>query len=470
MRKLYLECNSGISGDMFVAALIDLGADQDMLKAALKSIPVQGFEIEISRVKKSSLDVCDFNVRLDHVHENHDHDMEFLHGSGQAKKAGDHGHSHCEKHVHHDGEHGHDHHDHHDHDHHEHDHHEHSHHEAAHHENTHHHHDHEHRGMKEVAEIITNTDISEKAKKTAMRIFEVLGMAEAKAHGTTLDEVHFHEVGAIDSIVDIIAAAVCLDNLAVEEVIIPVLYEGRGTVRCQHGILPIPVPAVTNIVSAHDLQLHITDCSGELVTPTGAAIAAAIRTGKDLPAQFTVKGVGLGGGKRKYECPGFLRAMLIETAATEEKLQDTVYVLESNIDDCSGEALGHVMDDLLKHGAKDVSFVPIYMKKNRPAYQLNVICSEDDVAVLENIIFRETTTIGIRKCKMERTILKREVRKLKTSLGSVKVKLCRLTDADKTLRVYPEYDSISALCKQSGMAWQEVYQQVMRESYEQLQK
>ena len=262
---LYLECLSGISGDMMVAALLDLGADEKCLREGLESLPVEGFRIEISRVKKSGLDACDFCVVLDEEHENQDHDMEYLHGHSD------------EYHHPHD-----------------------------------HTHYHAHRGFTEICEIIDNSTITEHAKILAKKTFEIMAQAEAKAHGLPQNQVHFHEVGAVDSIVDIIASAICIDNLGLEEVIVPELYEGRGTVRCQHGVLPIPVPAVVNIVEKYQVRLHMTDVAGELVTPTGAAIVAAIRTTEQLPESFYIKRIGLGAGKREYKTAGILRAMLIE--------------------------------------------------------------------------------------------------------------------------------------------------------------
>lgn len=272
---LYLECNFGISGDMAVAALLDLGADEEVLRRVLESMPVQGFEIQISRVKKAGLDVCDFLVKLDDAHENHDHDMEYLYGHTHAQGS---------KHVHkQEPAYGHV-----------------------------HVHSHGHRGLPEILDIIEHTDMTGRAKEIAVRIFEILAKAEAKAHGVDLNQVHFHEVGAVDSIVDIVAVAVCFDNLGVREVIIPYLCDGRGTVRCQHGILPVPVPAVANIVQDHGLRLKIEETDGELVTPTGAAVAAALQTGQTLPKYFAVQKTGMGAGKRQYERPGILRAMLIE--------------------------------------------------------------------------------------------------------------------------------------------------------------
>ena len=426
--KLYLECTSGISGDMAVAALLDLGADSEKLKKALKSLPVKGFDIKISRVVKSGIDACDFDVVLDKEYENHDHDMGYLHG-------------------HEHGEHSHEH-------------------EEAHACRANHHHEttghvHEHRGLNEIMMIIDHADMTDRARYYAKKIFTILAAAEAKAHNVPADQVHFHEVGAVDSIVDILSVAVCMDDLDVEEVIIPRLCEGSGTIRCQHGILPVPVPAVSNIVSAHHLKLHITPVQGELVTPTGAAIVAAFLTSEKLPEDFTVEKIGIGAGKRQYECPGILRAMLIREAEKNTEIQkfsdtesDTIIKLESNIDDCSGETLGYVMELLYEAGAREANYMPVFMKKNRPAWLLTVICKEDQVSGMERIIFKETTTIGIRRQKMERTVLKREKRTVVTPLGDVEVKVCIF---DGQEYIYPEYESVKKLCKKTGVSYREAY-------------
>ena len=408
-KTLYLECNSGISGDMTVAALLDLGADEKVLRQVLDSMPVSGFEVEISRVKKAGLDVCDFNVILDGGNENHDHDMEYLH-------AHSHGYGHSHEHTHN------------------------------------HEHTHEHCHLPEIQKIIRNTEMSERARAIALRIFDILARAEAKAHGVGIEEVHFHEVGAVDSIVDITAAAVCLDNLDVTEVIIPGLSEGKGTIRCQHGILSIPVPAVVNIAQMNGLSLQITDVFGELVTPTGAAIAAAVKTKNELPEKFTIMKTGMGGGKREYERPSILRAMLIQEQ--EEHKGDFIYKLETNIDDCTGEMLGYVMERLFDNGAADVSYTPVYMKKNRPAYLLTVLCEEGLVSRLENIIFRDTTTIGIRKVRMERTVLKREIETVRLPFGDINIKKCVLPDS--TVRKYPEYETVVQLAKKTNKSMQEI--------------
>ena len=413
-KTLYLECYSGISGDMTVAALLDLGADREVLKESLKSLPVGGFRTEITRVKKSGLDACDFSVILEQ--DNHDHDMEYLHGSEKSY--------------------------------------------TGHHEYTHsHEYPHEHRGMKEITEIIQKSEMTVRAKKMAMRVFGILAQAESKAHGVPVEEVHFHEVGAVDSIVDIAAIAICMDNLDISNVIVPVLYEGTGFIRCQHGQIPVPVPAVTHIAETHKLKLKITDIQGELVTPTGAAVVAAFRTSDRLPEDFTMLKTGIGAGKRQYRCPGILRAMLIRET-TDLQIKDIIWKLETDMDDCGGEMMGHVMNLLMANGAREVHYTPIYTKKNRPAYTLTVICKESEREKLENLIFSETTTIGIRRVEMERTILQREIQKKDTPVGTAIVKACTLPDGN--IRYYPEYENVAELAERNQLSFRETYDRIRR--------
>lgn len=423
-KTLYLECYSGISGDMTVAALLDLGADREVLKESLKSLPVGGFRTEITRVKKSGLDACDFSVILEQ--DNHDHDMEYLHGN-EKSYTGHHEHSHEVNHEHHHG-------------------HTHS-----------HEHPHEHRGMKEITEIIQKSEMTARAKKMAMRVFGILAQAESKAHGVPVEEVHFHEVGAVDSIVDIAAIAICMDNLDISNVIVPVLYEGTGFIRCQHGQIPVPVPAVTHIAETHKLKLKITDIQGELVTPTGAAVVAAFRTSDRLPEDFTMLKTGIGAGKRQYRCPGILRAMLIRET-TDLQIKDIIWKLETDMDDCGGEMMGHVMNLLMANGAREVHYTPIYTKKNRPAYTLTVICKESEREKLENLIFSETTTIGIRRVEMERTILQREIQKKDTPVGTAIVKACTLPDGN--IRYYPEYENVAELAERNQLSFRETYDRI----------
>ncbi len=311
-KKLYMECNTGISGDMTVGALLDLGADQEKLKNVLDSLKetVGGFDIKISKVEKSGIMVCDFDVILDA--DNHDHDMEYLYGH---ENEGHHGHHHDHEHNHgHDHEHEHDHeHDQeHEHDH-EHDHHDHHH---GHNHDHEHHHDHVHRNLSDVVSIINSAEMTDSARALAVKVFTIVAEAESAVHGRSLEEVHFHEVGAIDSIVDIIAAAVCYDDIAtkygVEETVVKKLVDGTGTIRCQHGVLPVPVPAVLKIAEQTKVPISISNRAGEYVTPTGAAFAAAVMTDNSLPDSFQVVKTGLGAGKRDHEVPGILRMMIIE--------------------------------------------------------------------------------------------------------------------------------------------------------------
>lgn len=439
-KKLYLDCGSGISGDMFVAAMIDLGADPDALEKALDSLSADGFFVEIGRVKKSGIDCCDFHVRLDDDCENHDHDMDYLYGnltpaagsgcSCHEEPDREEHHCHCHEEGH-DGE--------------------------AHHccrqEKDHHH---THRGLAEILPMIDACDMTETAKELARKIFRIIGEAEAKAHGLPLDEVHFHEVGALDSIVDVVAAAVTFDSLHIKEVIVPKLTEGTGTVRCRDGVMPVPVPATVNIVSAYKIPMELTGAKGEYVTPTGAAIAAAISTSHQLPPSFVIKKAGLGAGKRAYtDRSGILRAFLIQ--GEENEGRDKVVKLETDIDDCSGEVLGYVMKKLFKAGAKDVHYAPVFMKKNRPAWELTVICGEEKAEKLEQIIFTETTTIGIREYPLMRSILNREEKEVETVYGKAAVK--QVTFGDMT-RAYPEYDTVKKLAKKNKVPFMDVFDAV----------
>lgn len=439
-KKLYLDCGSGISGDMFVAAMIDLGADPDALEKALDSLPADGFFVEISRVKKAGIDCCDFHVHLDDDCENHDHDMDYLYGnltlaagsgcSCHEEPDREEHHCHCHEEGH-DGE--------------------------AHHccrQGKDHHHT--HRGLAEILPMIDACDMTETAKALARKIFRIIGEAEAKAHDLPLDEVHFHEVGALDSIVDVVAAAVTFDSLHIKEVVVPKLTEGTGTVRCRHGVMPVPVPATVNIVSAYKIPMELTGAKGEYVTPTGAAIAAAISTSHQLPPSFVIKKAGLGAGKRIYtDRSGILRAFLIQGEENEDR--DKVVKLETDIDDCSGEVLGYVMKKLFKAGAKDVHYAPVFMKKNRPAWEMAVICREDKVEELEQIIFTETTTIGIREYPLRRSVLKREEKEVKTVYGKAAVKQVSL---GKITRSYPEYETVKKLAKKNKVPFIEVFDAV----------
>lgn len=376
---LYLECASGISGDMTVAALLDLGANQDVLRKALASLPLQGYEIKIGRRKKQGLDACSFDVILDRSEQHHRH-------------------------------------------------------------------------FSDISEIIEAGKLSESVKALAKKMFLIVAKAEAKAHGLPIEQVHFHEVGAVDSIVDLVAVAVCLESLGIKQVIVSPLREGSGTVKCMHGCLPVPVPAVLNIVVEASLSLQQSSVEGEMVTPTGAAIAAAIRNRDSLPKTYRVCKVGLGAGKRDYPHANILRAMLIEEP--EQEKEEDIWVLETNMDDVTGEMLGFCMEELLKAGARDVSYHPIFMKKNRPAWMLQVICDKALLATLERVIFYHTTTIGIRRYPVLRSIAKRKQVSVETEYGTMFLKHCEVEG--KSI-CYPEYESVRELSEKMSCSFQEAY-------------
>ncbi len=450
-KTLVLNASSGISGDMTVAALLDLGANRKKVEKAIESLHLEGAHIVISRVKKSALDACDFNVVLDEEHENHDHDMAYLHPDWAGHEHTDHDHhEHEHSHEHYEHEHSHEHHEHeHSYDHHDHDH--------SHDHHDHHHHGHHHgRNLADIRQILNAGQMSEGALDLALKIFEVVAQAESAVHGESIDHIHFHEVGAVDSIIDIAAAAVCIDDLNVSDVIVTDLSEGTGTVMCQHGLLPIPVPATSQILCAHQIPFHVLpNVKGELITPTGAAILAALEAKDRLPERFRIVEMGLGAGKRDYAASGVLRAMLIEPELAENR--DEIIKLETNIDDSTGESLGIVMEILMEEGALDTYFTPVYMKKHRPAYVLNVLCTKEDKDRLEDIIFRNTTTIGIREIACGRKILPRKIMSVETPWGMADVKLCRI--GDDTV-IYPEADSVLRLCKASGIGYPEMYHRI----------
>ena len=432
---LYLECNSGISGDMTVGALLDLGADRQVLENALESLGVDGYHLHFGRKVVCGLDAFDFDVHLEadgyghsHAHTHRREDAYERVDSYEHSEVHEHchGHKHERSHEHEDG----------------------------------HSHSHTHRNLHDIYHIIDHLDSNERVKEMARTMFSIVAEAESKAHGLPVEQVHFHEVGAIDSIVDIISVAVCMDNLGVEDVVVSALSEGHGHVRCQHGVLPVPVPATANIASSYGLKLHFTDNDGEMVTPTGAAIAAALRTKDRLPASCRLLKIGMGAGNKVFKQANVLRAMLLENSQDEDR---TMWVLETNLDDCTGEMLGLTMEMLLDAGAADVWYTPIHMKKNRPAYMMSVLCRESSIEAMEEIILTQTTTIGIRRYPTERTVLERSEIQVETSYGPADVKMC----AYKGRKFfYPEYESIRRICMEQGADFQTAYHQVRRKAEE----
>lgn len=470
MRKLYLECYSGISGDMTVAALLDLGVPGEYLMKELEKLHLDGYEIKISKTKKNQITATDFDVVL--KDENKD----------------EHSHEHAHPHVHeedvkecHEQEHSHGH---------------------------GHEHTHVHNSYREIKEFILASELSKKVKEMILKIFQVIAEAEAQVHGTTVDEVHFHEVGAVDSIVDISAAAICLDYLGFDSIVTSEIWEGKGHVWCQHGRIPVPAPAVLAIFSKSQTRLHLSGVQGEMVTPTGAGIVAALSGENQLPDSFVIEKIGIGAGKKDFPHANVLRAMILNTEKEKKALHEhkhkceqeynhnheysheeqktekkktavnetkeetknkdeqkrfhdvqteTVCVMETNVDDCSGEQLGYAREVLLKAGALDVCCMPLYMKKGRPAYLFQIICKPADEEALKTILFRETTSIGFRRYEEERQKLDREMISVTLPDGNtIRIKKCM---HHEVTYYYPEYEDVKKNCEMRGEAFRMVYEE-----------
>ena len=443
MKYLYLDGSCGISGDMTVAALLGLGASREKLDAAIAGLGLEGVHVHVENSKSYSIAGLSFSVHV------HGHDA-------------DHVHSHEEGYVehHHHHEHG----------------------EHCHGASTgstgsptlsatlHHH---EHRHLSEVYEILDRAanagTVTPRALETAKKIFRIIAEAEAKAHGVPVEEVHFHEVGAVDSIVDILAVAVLADDLGIENCIVTRLNEGSGFVETQHGQLPIPVPAVAHIAEAAGIALHITETKGEMVTPTGAGIVAALRTSERLPASYKILKSGIGLGKRDFGRANFLRAQIIEDCASDKCDSATssttgctpadcnVFQIEANIDDSTPEELGYAMDKIFEAGARDVHFIPCYMKKNRMGTLLCALADSEHLAAVEKAIFLHTSTVGVRRFPVERTCMARSIFEVETEFGKVRVKKSVLGDIEK---VKPEFDDLKACADKAGVPIREIQKAV----------
>lgn len=409
MKKiLYLECAAGISGDMFVAAMVDLGVERTGLLAMLERLQLEHVSFHLEKICKNGFAGTDFEVEIHHHHE-HEHD-------------------HHQEHEHH----------HHEHDHHHHD---------------HHHAHHEHRNLADVLEVIHRAGLTARAADLAEKIFTIVAEAEAAVHGKRVDEVHFHEVGAVDSIADIAAAAYCADELGIDDVVVSSLSEGTGFVECAHGSLPVPVPAVLKIAERYGIVLRTTGENGEMTTPTGIAVAAALRTRTCLPEEYVVRKCGIGFGKKEFKRPNLLRAMILEEKE-QSSAGDRIMLLETNLDDCTGEQLGYAGTKLLEAGARDVHTIPAYMKKNRPGWLLRVICDPEKAVEMEHIIFRETTAIGLRKQLIDRVCLERDTREVALAAGRVQVKCSRWSGG---VICSPEYESVKALSDRTGVPFCDLY-------------
>lgn len=454
MKILYFDCFAGISGDMAIGAMIDLGVDPQWLTQELCKLKVSGYRLEIGPGEKKGISGTRFRVVLTDSQGQETEDPGLLGCPDTAPQPHQHPHEHSHEHPH-DHDHDHDHSHHHEHTDttspvhtHEHPH--------NHPESQGHSHDHAHRSYGDIRQLILDSDLDETVKGTALRIFHRIARAEAKVHGKTLETVHFHEVGAVDSIVDIVGVALCLHALAPDRIYCSPIHAGSGFVKCAHGFMPVPAPATLEIFTESDLRPYSTHLKGEFTTPTGAAILAETAIPLDgLPA-VTVLKTGYGAGTKDFEIPNMLRIIL---AQHPDQPAHPVWVLEANMDDISGELLGYTLEKLMAAGALDAYCIPVQMKKSRPGILLTVLCNQEHRNTLETMILRETSTLGIRRHTVDRTTMHRRIETVETPWGPVRIKVATWQDLEK---ITPEYEECRRIAQEQNLPLREVMAQVMR--------
>lgn len=380
MRILYYDCFAGISGDMNLGALIDLGVDKNHLISELEKLNIEGFHLEIKQDQRRGIT----GTKADVIIENQENEK--------------------------------------------------------------------HRHLRHIEELINASTLSENIKKTSLKIFDLIAIAEAKVHNISKERVHFHEVGALDSIADIVGAAICLDYLQVDKVMSSSIQLGGGTVKCAHGVMPVPAPATALIVENIPVKTGLVN--HEATTPTGAAILAATVdefTDKlDIPISKTAYGIG----NRDAEVANVLRVFLCDDKSHENVITEKAVVLESNIDDMNPEHFGFVMDKLFAAGASDVWMTPIVMKKSRPATTLSVLCKTTIAENLKEIIFENTTSLGVREYAVTKNMLQRESVSVETEFGTVEVKKSYFKG--KMVRSKAEFENLKKLALQNNLPISEI--------------
>ena len=441
MRIAYLDCFSGMSGDMFLGALVDAGVPVRLLEETVAALNV-GARLEISRVERSGISATKVDVYVGGEKElprevyweqkghSHAHDHPHTHGH-------DHEHVHLREHNYSESK-------------------EHS--PAA--ASTSHQHEHG-RGLKEIREVIRSSKIAESAKQTAIAIFETLGAAEAKIHNTDIEKIHFHEVGAVDAMVDIVCAAVGSEALAVDEFICSSLNVGGGTVKCAHGTFPVPAPATVELLKG--APVYSSGIQLELVTPTGAAIVKTLCKRFSSFPEMKIDKTGYGAGSR--DLPGHANVVRLTIGETQSEFaaktsEQTITVLEANIDDLNPQVFGYVMDRLLEEGALDAFGIPVQMKKNRPGMLLTVLCRPQDAGKLTNLILSETTTLGVRRREERREVLARKLVTVSTRWGDVRLKVASMNG---TITNYaPEYDDCRRIAVEHHVPLKNVMQEAVQ--------
>jgi uncharacterized protein (TIGR00299 family) protein len=474
MRIAYLDCFSGMSGDMFLGALVDAGVPEQLLQQTVAALNI-GARLEISRVKRNGISATKVDVYSNgekdlpremyweqqagqsghsrHHHGNSEHAHAHAHTENEPVALLEHnyalqnpassragasspqhaqaGNGNAELGHHDDAEHDHS-------------------------------HSHEHgRGLNEIRGIIGTAAISEVARNSAIAIFEALGAAEAKIHDTQVEKIHFHEVGAVDALVDIVCAAVGAEALGVDEIVCSPLNVGGGTVKCAHGILPVPAPATLELLK--DAPVFSTGIQAELVTPTGAAIVKTLAKRFGAFPRMKVEKIGYGAGTREFSEHANLVRLTVGEAHPELSAdipQDVVAVLEANIDDLNPQVFGYVMDRLLEQGALDVFGIPVQMKKNRPGMLLTVLCRTEDASKLTDLIFTETTTLGVRQREEMRQTLARKWVTVKTRWGDVRLKVASMNG---TITNYaPEYEDCRRIAMEHHVPLKSVMQDALQ--------
>jgi uncharacterized protein (TIGR00299 family) protein len=452
MRIAYLECFSGISGDMFLGALVDAGVSPQLLKDTVSALGV-GAKLEISRVMRSGISATKVDVWVDGEKDmpreeywarQNDEGMARTPSPAKADHKHDHHHEHGPGHDDHD----------------------------------HHHvdepsragapvpHEHEHaqphRGLTEICRIISSAAISDHAKKTAISIFEALGAAEAKIHNVPIEEIHFHEVGAVDAMVDIVCAAVGAEALGVDEIVCSPLNVGGGTVKCAHGTFPVPAPATVELLKG--APVYSSGVQAELVTPTGAAIVKTLAHRFGAFPVMQIEHSGYGAGSREFDGHANVARLVIGDAASthvSRAASGTITVLEANLDDLNPQVFGYVMDRLFEEGALDVFGMPVQMKKNRPGTLLTILCKPEDAETLTELIFVETTTLGVRRREEARQTLARRWENVRTQWGEVRIKIASMNG---TVTNYaPEYEDCRRIAAEHRVPLKTVMQEASQQ-------
>ena len=454
MKILYFDCATGISGNMAIGALLEICDGEQYLRDELAKLGVPGYQLNVIKRDSHGIDgtyveVLEANTGMpvDAIHDgnknvgssatlglHHGHTHSHHHELDSSPEHHSHGHYHDHEHDHSLDNHCHNHQDDND---------------------NNHNHNHVHRTYADIKQIIEGSGITEAAKELSRSMFQKVAAAEAAVHGKPIDEVHFHEVGAIDSIVDIVSVAILMDYIKPDRVISSVVSDGCGTIKCAHGVLSVPVPATSMIYKNEHIRFKQIEVPTELVTPTGAAIISTFAESYGLMPEMNLNKIGIGVGSRNIGGPNTLRVFLGEDVTADGETQNgDIIVINSNIDDSSGEDLGYVLEKLMDAGALDVSYAPIFMKKNRPAYRLEVICRAEIREKLSEIIFDETTTIGVRYYLVQREELARVRTLVDTELGQIEAKQVSTTSGHTY--TYPEYESMKSIASELGVSMKSV--------------